>query len=235
MAEYNINNTPEKPSNTLLYQIKNDVYPKQVSNKYIIEQADNLGKAFGLSILKTEIYRAGMPKSDYERDKPLITDRKSILGNHIFSDLKFGDITLPSGEKLTHTPIDLCLFTVNNSFNVVTTTIQGRNRSVKEFTSGGDDIINIKVQIDGKNGQYPRDSVQSLIRYLNAAKQGVTLPVQSWYLQMLDIYELVITGFTMEQEKGKPWSQLFEITALSDAPVELMISEAKPKSVLFFP
>lgn len=220
-----INTDPGTKGREDINQIKGD-YPKAIPNKFIIEQTGAIVQAFGLSHLKTELYRAGMPKASFTKDiSPIL--RKSKLGNAIFSDLAFDAITLPNGEAIKHIPVDIALFTVNRNKNIVVTPISGRDEDVIEYLSKKSFTINIKGIINGDNGRYPQEEVESLIKYLEA---NVALPITSFYLNSLfSVYNVVVTDYSLAQDEGFYSRQKFEINCISDAPVELKIQQSTLK------
>jgi len=158
-----------------------------------------------------------------ERDVPT-TARKSKLGTPIFSDLQFDNITWQGVEYVHDLPIDTVLFTVNQQKNIIKTSIQGRKGTVKEYISDGDYMINIKGIICGDNGVYPQSHVDKLIQFLSLP---VALPIISSYLQLFDIYNIVVDSWDMPQMEGSNSVQIFNINCISDLPVELKIKEAK--------
>jgi hypothetical protein len=105
--------------------------------------------------------------------------------------------------------------TVNQSKNIVTTQIQGRNGTVKEYIGMGDYgiIINGIITTKNGNGHYPIDEVRDLKLMLNANKP---IKVASTYLQNLDIKTIVIKDYEFAQETGGYSYQKFSITAMSD-------------------
>jgi len=197
---------PAKTGATVAYQI---------SKQYAIQQ---IGGA---------LYQAMMPQ-------PEVTDYIDLgvgqsLGNKVFSNLEINASSfknVPNYEGLVDNIVfDTALFVVKNSKNIVMTPVQGRNGTVKEYISGGDSNISIRGVIGGKRGVYPMagssvngrnvNSVEQFIRAMNAP---VALTINSWYLNMLGIYSMVVTSFQLPQTEGMYETQFFEIEALSDEP-----------------
>lgn len=113
-----------------------------------------------------------------------------------------------------------CLITIQMAKNIVATTIQGRDGTVKEYISDGDYHINIKGVFTEANGVYPEDDIEVL---KNICKAKSNLSVVSKWLQQFDITNIVIDNYSFPQREGFYNTQLFEINALSDQPVELFI------------
>lgn len=186
-------------------------------------------KSFALNALVTDVYAAGMPNSPTKDDpsnKGDLPQYKSMLGTAVFSDLEI-DETVNGVPPIN---IPTALFTVSQRKNIVTTPIQGRDGTVKEYISMGDYQVTIRGVLAGKNGIYPRNSNVSTVgqNTLDDLKKALVLnkqlKVNSWYLRQFDIYYLVITDFDFPQVEGQYSTQAFSITALSDMPFELNIT-----------
>ena len=148
----------------------------------------------------------------------------SYLGSQVFSNLNLTKKTNPEFQVL----IDTALFNVTNTKNIVTTAIQGRNGTVKEYISGGDYKITIRGIISGYNGTYPQTQtankfVSPVADLLEICQENTALTVNSWYLNQFDIYDIVVTDFTLGQNEGEFAVQTFEISALSDTPFQINI------------
>lgn len=194
-----------------------------------IEQQASLGnliiKNFGLSALKVDLYKQGMPVQP-DQDPALYTSK---LGTAVLSDLDIAQITYIDSEKSNKIikakglQLETVLFTVEQPKNIVVTQVLGRNGTVKEYISDNDYIINIKGVIAGDNGVYPREKVKNLFELLRAP---VPLLVNSWYLNQFNIFNVVVRDFTFPQTRGYYSQQMFEINCFSDQPIELLLSNA---------
>lgn len=149
---------------------------------------------------------------------------KSSLGTPVLTNLQFTGQTWVDQYGKTQTfktlLFDAVLLTVNQSKNIITTDIQGRNGTVKEYIGDGDYTITINGIITGPNGHYPKDEVKDLKRMLNA---NIAISVVSWYLQNLDVSSIVVKDYEIAQEAGGYSFQNFSINALSDTPTEIQI------------
>lgn len=194
--------------------------PKQVPDPFApVKQAnaDLIIRSFGFPFLNAELYKGKIPIA--VRDEP-ITTRRSQLGKAIFSDLQFVEI---GGFK--HIPIDVVLFDVHQSKNIVKTDIQGRDGSVVEYNGLSDYEINIRGVICGDNGVYPWDQVANLVEFL---RRPQSLGIVSRYLNnMFDINEVVVKDYSFEQAEGSQSHQKFQIMCWSHKPVEVLIQEGK--------
>jgi len=187
----------------------------QIAKQYVIQEAGAV------------IYSAQMPKPD-------VTDTLNLgvgqsLGNKVFSNFEIEAKSfrnVPGYEGMVDNLVfDTVLFTVRNNKNIVTTPVQGRNGTVKEYISGGDSNISIRGVISGARGVYPMTGtnvngkdVNSVDMMNRACSAPIALYVNSWYLNALGIYQIVVTSFELPQTQGMYSTQFFEIEALSDVP-----------------
>jgi hypothetical protein len=193
----------------------------------VMNQQKIVIQSFGLAYIKTAIYKGNIPKPDhpvgeYGRDKSLYLSK---LGNPVFSDfnVQSGKYT-KNGQSYSFDEIkfDTVLFDVSMAKNIVKTPIQGRDGTIKEYISDDDYAINIKGVMTAPNNTFPLDDFVSLIKVV---KSPVALKINSWYLEKFGIYNVVVTGFSFSQRAGRFSEQMFEISAISDTPVELNITK----------
>lgn len=146
--------------------------------------------------------------------------RFSALGTPLFCDLAF-----PRQGK-SDLVLDTLLVDVSMRKNIVTTMVQGRPGTVKEYISDGDYDVRIRgaVVITGTN-EYPGAQVRDLHEIITKTE---AIPVVADYLRQFNIYSLVVTDFSFPQREGFQNVQLFEITCLSDLPEELIEENAAP-------
>jgi hypothetical protein len=148
----------------------------------------------------------------------------SPLGTPVVADITFvgGSYTDENGRTVTFPTLTLAtvLITVSQPKRIVKTEIQGRNGTVKEYIGMDDWQITINGILTGPNGIYPVEDMSDLRDILKAP---ITLPVVSRYLQMMEIFNIVVQDYTLDQEPGGFSKQNFTINAISDLPVELQI------------
>jgi len=177
-------------------------------------------KTLGLGLAKTLLYN--IPQQD--KDIPL--SKSQMLGTNVFSNLtisgrSYTDIEGKEG-RFPDIVLETVLFNVAQQKNIVITPVQGRNTTVKEFISNGDYAVSIKGLITGANGVFPMAAMQDFISMQNAP---IAIDVSSWFLQLFDIYNIVITYCEFVEVEGMYSTQQFEIQAYSDQPIELYISQ----------
>ena len=142
----------------------------------------------------------------------------SKLGTVVYSNVIFnaGKILDTNGvivDTWDDFRIDDVLLVISQSKKIITTEIQGRDGTVKEYI-GMDDF---QVQITGRlNGSYnvnPKELTKQLKKILSA---GQPLEITSWYLQNLDITDIVVKDFNFGQTEGEYSTLYFTINALSE-------------------
>lgn len=131
--------------------------------------------------------------------------------------------------------IDLqeCIITVNQEKNIVTTPMEGRDGTIKEYISDGDFTISVDAAVcsyiinqkDDSDFQtshaYPLEQLEKLIIFL---KIKDTLEVQSDFLALYGIKNIVVKSYGMVQETHSN-RQAFNIQMLSDTPYEIKINQ----------
>jgi hypothetical protein len=149
----------------------------------------------------------------------------STLGTPVVADIVFqGDSYTDNdtGKIVTFADVTLVtvLITLTQTKRIIRTEIAGKNGSVKEYIGMDDYQIDIDGVITGTNGTYPFQEVAAL----HAMKKApVTIGVVSAYLQLFDIFSLVVVDFSFNQEAGGYSKQNFTMSCLSDKPVELIV------------
>lgn len=171
------------------------------------------------------VYKSGIDAVQAQGD-PAGRDQelyKSKLGTPVFQDITVDPFSYTVDGVTYFVPgvkLETFLITVSSQKNIILTPIQGLNNTVKEYISSNDDQILIAGTITGQNGIYPINAVNDLKQLLAAP---VSFKVTNRYLQNLGIETIAITGYNLPQEEGGYSYQYFEITAISDVPVELKI------------
>jgi hypothetical protein len=149
----------------------------------------------------------------------------SKLGTVVYSNIIFNaGVILDEGgnqtDKWDDFRIDDVLLTVSQSKKIITTEIQGRNGTVKEYIGLDDFQIQITGRLNGTYNVNPKDLTRQLKLILSS---GQPLEITSWYLQNLDITDIVVKDFNFGQTEGEYSTQYFTINALSDKRFEAKI------------
>jgi hypothetical protein len=162
--------------------------------------------------------------------------RMSYFGTPVLSNMEIprGNYKTLDGKTISFDGIriDAVLFDVSQSKNIISTPIQGRNGTVKEYISDGDFQITASGIITGESfetarnftvtdGQmkYPESDVRKLIEIF---KIPTSFEIISDFLDFFEIRNVVIDSFTVGQISGQRAGQPFEIRMISDTPIELI-------------
>jgi hypothetical protein len=124
-----------------------------------------------------------------------------------------------------------CIITINQEKNIVSTPMQGRDGTIKEYISDGDYSISIEAAVNNyneieatKSKEYPIEKLEELIALLKV-QDG--LEIQSDFLRLFKITSAVIKSYGMVQETHSN-RQSFQIQMLSDTPYEIKIKQDSP-------
>lgn len=121
-----------------------------------------------------------------------------------------------------------CIITINQEKNIVSTPMQGRDGTIKEYISDGDYSISIEAAVNNyseieetKSKEYPIEKLEELIALLKV-QDG--LEIQSDFLTLFKITSAVIKSYGMVQETHSN-RQSFQIQMLSDTPYEIKLQQ----------
>ncbi len=179
---------------------------------------DKTLQVFGLHGVKTKNY-SGLDTLSTDENLTISGSGQStgsLLGTLVFSDI---ELFIDDETKLY---LQNVLFSISQNKNIVTTAVNGRKGTIKEYISEGDFTVHIQGLIISDDNSYPRADVETL-RELLVADQS--LKVISPFLELWGIYEIAVTDYNIPQKEGFQNTQPFDITALSDQPIELIIND----------
>lgn len=213
------------------------------SNKLLVQKAVPLELANQAAlIIKTNHLGVITPKFmsvDYERMKLetdpndlssnsyYVADKKSIFGTPVFDVLTLKELSYTDFNGVEQTvnelTLDIALLEVNNTRNIITTAVSGRNGTVKEYMSDGDYEINIKGNlINPLANCHPDELLKALHEF---CKSQVSIAVTSSLLYYLEIDSIVITKFTFKMVPGFRNVIDYELQCLSDLDPTIQESE----------
>lgn len=135
---------------------------------------------------------------------------RAILGKDLLGRPFFDDFVI-DGHRLPNEP----LLTITGKKTIVETIVVGSDRkgTVKEFISAEDYSIKIEGVILG-NKEYPYIEVDKLVEI---CEQPAALPIQNDILNLFfRVNNIVIKDYGFGSMKGKPFSQSYYISAVSD-------------------
>lgn len=161
-----------------------------------------------------------------------ISDKQSWLGTPVYDLLRIPafSYTDNNGQQVNigaAIDFETVLLEVSQTKNIVTTAVQGRNGTVKEYISEGDYQISITGVISSKfNNVAP---FESDITYVNSVfamlKANVAIPVACNFLDMFQINSMVVLDYKFNQIEGARNTIGFSMNCLSDEPYEIKYSE----------
>jgi hypothetical protein len=126
-----------------------------------------------------------------------------------------------------------CIITVNQEKNIVTTPLQGRDGTIKEYISDGDYTFTVDAAVSSykinQNGdadnlqsqEYPKSQIEDVLAMLKIKE---TLNLQSDFLTMFGIHNAVVKAYSVVQETHSN-RQAFQIQMLSDTAYEIKIQQ----------
>jgi hypothetical protein len=208
MAKFKAENTTAKP-------LKKDfTIPKpgfQTKPVVIISQV-------GTAVAKKIFINTGVETTDSE------IGRSKIFNQPIYADVTFnaGSYTDQNDRTIEYPSLNVqdCLVTVMNTKNIIKTTLQGRNGTVKEYISDGDYSIKIEGKLYGNGmNNYPIGLVQDLHRICKAPQ---AISITSTFLKMFDVDNIVIESYNIDQMEGIRNYQPFILNCVSDYPLVLL-------------
>lgn len=161
----------------------------------------------------------GQSAGDYDLESATIeeSNKTSYLGTPVF-----GEIILKHEQSNLEIELQTVLADVTMTKNIVKTAMQGVDGTIKEYISDGDYEITIRGMVVSQGNEYPQDDATTL-HQLCLVKDA--LVVENEFLQLFDIYNIVIEAYNFPQQEGFRNTQLFELQCISDKPIEIIIED----------
>ncbi|MDF7813605.1 DUF6046 domain-containing protein [Hymenobacter sp. YC55] len=199
--------------------------------QYAINLKALAAEAFGYAPLvrytvPEEPEREELVQNDYGTPLPPNVEGTGLLGLPVFARVEF--LAAAAWRQLV---LNDPIVEVSRDKLIVTTDIQGRNGSVKEYISNGDYAVTIKGVLasdptDGRySRRYPEREVQALQTLIDVP---AAIPVTGRLFRLLGIKNLVIKGHSWPALPGFTNLQAYELRCLSDEPIELQKSTPLP-------
>lgn len=164
------------------------------------------------------------------------TDITSYLGTPVYDQVviqagsyfEIEDINGENPIEYDAIVMQTVLVDISMSKNIIATPIQGLNGTIKEYVSMGDYHINIQGNIVGETylntvrdigSVYPLTDTKLLAQICQVGK---SINITSQFLnEVFDINEVVVTDFKFAQAEGFRNQQPFQLSLLSDQPIDL--------------
>lgn len=186
-------------------------------------------QGLGVQVVKAELFRL----QDFDVEQ---SDIRSYLGTPVFDQViiaegqyfEIQDVSKENPIPFESLTLQTVLLEVSQTKNIVTTALQGRNGTIKEYVADGDFAITMTGGVIGEmdtNGNvqdignfYPEVDTKRLVEICKVPNQ---LTITSNFLQLFGINEVVITSYNINQQQGTRNLQPFVLNLLSDNPIDL--------------
>jgi hypothetical protein len=147
----------------------------------------------------------------------------NLFGTPMYDNLYFepGSYTDLDGSVISYegVQINAVLLMVEQSRNIVKTSIQGRNGTIKEYISDGDYMITASGLLTGVGNEFPEQESKALNEISIVPQQ---VKVTSEFLnEVFGISYIVIEKLTVAQKQGSRNEIGFSMQALSDNDIDL--------------
>lgn len=203
----------------------NFIIPKQmVANKVDLILRSNLNQFVKPKFFKIDNEAVSIEQQEYILQAQDVFSTSNVFGLPVFDALVFprgAYIDPKTNQKISYSDVilDTCLIEVNSSKVIVTTQVQGRNGTVKEYISDGDDEITISgALISPHSNVPPRDEIRALEALVSIP---YAINVASNFLDFMNINSVVITSIKFNQIEGTRNAIGFTMNCLSDIPYEI--------------
>lgn len=166
-------------------------------------------------------------------DSPYISEFGRIITDYL-------KIWLPDGETDASAEVEVsesdslerleffdshAIMSVNQTKNILLTTVQGRDKTRKELVSGGDYNISVSGLIVGDSPNlYPSQKVRDFIRLMDSKE---VLECESPFLSMFGINGLIILNYNMPQERGFHNTQPYTFNAVYEPTTAVLVEEQR--------
>ncbi|MFN5416002.1 MAG: DUF6046 domain-containing protein [Flavobacteriia bacterium] len=190
-------------------------------------QAKLIAKGYGLGLIKPLFYNVDVDKATKEQANLAKKEslKKSYFGLPVFGNFQILPVSyiddLGNTINIVDTlDIEIALFEINQSKNIVKTEIAGANTgTVKEYIGLSDYQINIKgCIVDNLADGSFEQQIKLLVDYCEAPIQ---LNVTGDFLDYFNVKTLVIENYKLSQREGVLNLVDYELSCVSDSPFQL--------------
>lgn len=188
--------------------------------KYIINTLQLTREVFGIAGVLPRINKATNPEINIEGTEITTIELAETTASSVFGTPVFDSLTLIDGDAF-YKFLDAPLMDVNKSKHIVKSKVQGFDGTVKEFISDNDFMIRIRgVLTNDSRNDLPFDEVEALNQIVD---RKVSLDVESQFLNLFGIYNLVITKAHFPASEKFVNVQPYVLDCISDREVELIL------------
>ena len=157
-------------------------------------------------------------------DTPLPGGSLNLKGVQVFDQLEFVAPAANPNNNAIYPTVNLIMQTalleVTMTRNIVKTSIQGRNGTIKEYISDGDYIITVRGAIVAPTNVYPAFDVAQLVNYCQIQD---SIEVHCPFLNSFHVASIVIDSYNIAQKMGYRNMVPFELNCSSDIPLEIQL------------
>lgn len=180
----------------------------------------------------TDVYPAG-EDMDESITKSMGEGATALIGHPVFMtlvleetkyDVLVNGVKKEGGIKVNRMVLPLVILEASRTKAIVTTSIEGRNGTIKEFSNLGDYDISIKGVLIGDDGQYPERQVKALSDFESCP---VAIGVTNEFFRYINVSKLVIKKINWKGKEGYQNLQAFELDCISDEQVALTLEDKK--------
>lgn len=200
------------------------------SPEYSEDFGELVKQVFGYE--NTEVYSMG-EDTDESIAKEMNEGAAALIGHPVFMalvleeakyDVLINGEKKPGGITVKRMVLPLVMLEAARTKIVVTTSIEGRNGTIKEFSNLGDYDISIKGVLVGDDGQYPEKQVKALSDFENCP---IAIDVTNDFFRYINVSKLVIKKINWKGAEGYQNIQAFELDCISDEQVALTLENKK--------
>lgn len=173
--------------------------------------------------------RKNTPLQVTDEDFNVTANQSQYLGTVALTSLQ---LTYNEKDQAPKTVVLIdCVMAVSQEKQIVTTALEGRDGTIKEYISKGDYCISVSASVStynekGSDGDYPKEALKELLDILD---KKTALDCQSDWLNLFDvenngIKSVVVKNYSVAQETFSN-RQTISFDLLSDTPYEIKLNQ----------
>lgn len=228
MASGDVTIPPEQgPNNPPDYTIPATPQPAKGSQPSVVASLllpnEQIVKSLASGIIKPKFYKIDQSRVSREGDSLEAPPSVGLLGLPVYDTVTFDEFSYDrvdgTSEVVLATKYVNVLIEVSRPKNIVETKIQGREKEVNEYLSGGNYFISIKGSLVGQDANKPPLTEKAkLIKYSDVP---VEIPVSSDFLLEFGIKSLIIREATFKQVEATRNVIEFHLDCKDEVPFEI--------------
>lgn len=186
-------------------------------------EAKNILKGVGLALITPKLFTLNSEKlskesETYQQVSEIGYDKIGLIGLPVWDTVTLQTESYIDANNLTvpRTKIEfeIALVEINNQRNIVKTSVAGRNGTIKEYMSDGDDLITIRGSLTSKYSNLPPYDLMR--NFKSVTKSPLALLVTSNFINFMGVFNLVIEDAKLTQREGTRNVYDYELSCSSD-------------------